>query len=231
MQPIAKSPVVSGNAEHESWESKPEPENPFPVPEGWNPYPEGEAEKPKTTRAKTTTTAVPMTGTQSTVAQTTAVPTTVPPTTRAPTTGPLTTGAFSTEAQTTMAATTRAFTTAGPNTPPPTTPTPCPPANPNCSLPISQVCLNINESSVPLGSTPYNLCNCTQNNFPTDISTAEKIAIANAAFACSDVINTYQCNSGAVTAQTRRYLDSNGMATISLVVCDAFQRFVIGNGT
>ena len=56
MQPIVKSPFDSGDAEYEFWGSKHEPENPFPVPEGWDVYPEWVVHKPKTTRATTTTT-------------------------------------------------------------------------------------------------------------------------------------------------------------------------------
>ena len=136
-QSIDKSPAHSGNAEQDLSVPKPIAENVFSVREVWNPYPEGEMEKPKTTRSTTTST-------------TTMAPTTPPPTTAGPTTGPPTTGQP---------------TTAPPTTPPQTTTTPCP-FKPECLVPISDVCPNIDDSSVPAGSTVHSLCDCAQ--FQTD---------------------------------------------------------------
>ena len=192
-QPIDKSPVHSGNAEQELSIPKPISENIFPVPEAWNPYPEGEMEKHKTTRSTTTTTT------------TTTAPTTPPPTTAGPTTAPPTTSGPTTGQPTIVA----------PTTPPQTTTTPCP-SKPQCLVPISDVCPNIDNSSVPAGSTIYSLCDCTEFQIIQD----------NKGRVCHDVISNRFCDPKSVQGAEIIIPDRNAPRII-VADCDAFQQYVI----
>ena len=243
IQHIVKSSGKLRDSEKDYWgTTEPQPENIFPVPEGWYPQSQWVMEKPKTKMTTTTTTtmAIPTTNPPTTVQQTTAPLTTALPTTVPPTTYPTTTVAPTTIGLTSMVPTV-ALTTAAPSTPAPTTPMPsslfAAPAPPNltCSqdvpacegVKISEACTNISETRVPVNSTIYSLCACIQNNDPGGFTTIQQQLLKNRYFACRNVIYNAGCNPAILSSATNTYYVLSN--TPRILDCDAFERYVIGD--